>query len=793
MEESYCLPSRAQAAIKACASDSKEPVPLARCNIQSDKPFLRLDIRFKALIALASFLFAVVLIGCSASGFQQTAAQQNSSVPGTFQTSSDAVEFGTVDVGQVANSSVTLVNYGSTAVNITDLKIDGNDFAVTISTSLPLSVAANGGTFTVPLQFRPKGARDSAGILSVTTSSSTTFATASSITFNTPSTTSSSLKVKLHGKGAVSSGTGGPALSSVSCGQTSITGPASDSCTVTLNAAAGSSGFVVNLTSDNSAVTVPASMTVPAGATSAGFTATIIAVSTSQNATLTASAVGISTSLTLQLNASAPVIASTPTLSLSTANIAFGDVAVNTLASQTLTLSSIGTTAVTVNSATMTGTGFSISGMSFPLTLNPGQSASLTVQFDPTVSGATSGQILISSNSSTSSSTTVSLSGTGVAVPSAISCISSSLTGAGTDACTVILNAAAPSNGTIVNLSSNNTAVIVPASVTIAPSTTSVTFSATVSAVSTTQTATLTATEGGVSKSFALLLNVSQATLSAVSCIASTMTGSGTDACTATLSGPATGSGLIVNLSSSNTAVTVPASVTIPVNATSVGFSAAVSAVSTTQSTTLTASSGSISKTFAIQLNASGPTLNINTSNINFGSVTLNTTATQSITLNSSGTSAVTVNSATVTGAGFSLTGAAFPLTLNPGQIASLNVAFDPTVAGSVSGKVTISSNSSSNPSATVSLSGTGLAASYQVNLSWNAPSSSPDPVAGYNVYRAPAGTGSYQVLNSSQNTVTSYSDTTVQSGKSYDYVVKSVDAAGVESAASNITTATIP
>jgi hypothetical protein len=207
----------------------------------------------------------------------------------------------------------------------------------------------------------------------------------------------------------------------------------------------------------------------------------------------------------------------------------------------------------------------------------------------------------------------------------------------------------------------------------------------------------------------------------------------------------------------------------------------------------LTASSGSISKTFAIQLNASGPTLNINTSNINFGSVTLNTTATQSITLNSSGTSAVTVNSATVTGAGFSLTGAAFPLTLNPGQIASLNVAFDPTVAGSVSGKVTISSNSSSNPSATVSLSGTGLAASYQVNLSWNAPSSSPDPVAGYNVYRAPAGTGSYQVLNSSQNTVTSYSDTTVQSGKSYDYVVKSVDAAGVESAASNITTATIP
>ncbi|MFZ0744433.1 MAG: choice-of-anchor D domain-containing protein, partial [Terracidiphilus sp.] len=248
-----------------------------------------------------------------------------------------------------------------------------------------------------------------------------------------------------------------------------------------------------------------------------------------------------------------------------------------------------------------------------------------------------------------------------------------------------------------------------------------------------------------------------------------------------------------VTLASSSTDVVVPASVTVAGSATTASFSATVSAVSSTQTGTLTATAGSVSKTFAIQLNASQPTLSINTSTISFGDVTLNTTATQSVTLTSAGTAAVTVNSATATGTGFSLSGATFPATLNPGQTASLGVKFDPTTSGSASGKVTISSNSSTNPTATVSLSGTGLATSYLVTLTWNAPSNSPDPVAGYNVYRAPTGTGSYQLMNSSPDTQTSYADSNVQSGLAYDYEVKSVDASGVESAPSNITTATIP
>jgi fibronectin type 3 domain-containing protein len=93
----------------------------------------------------------------------------------------------------------------------------------------------------------------------------------------------------------------------------------------------------------------------------------------------------------------------------------------------------------------------------------------------------------------------------------------------------------------------------------------------------------------------------------------------------------------------------------------------------------------------------------------------------------------------------------------------------------------------------TLSLNGTGTAAAtYEVELSWDAPTSSSDPVAGYHIYRA-SSTGTYALLNSSVNAPTTYSDTTVQAGATYNYEVKSVDASGVESAPSNVYTATIP
>jgi len=91
-----------------------------------------------------------------------------------------------------------------------------------------------------------------------------------------------------------------------------------------------------------------------------------------------------------------------------------------------------------------------------------------------------------------------------------------------------------------------------------------------------------------------------------------------------------------------------------------------------------------------------------------------------------------------------------------------------------------------------ISLSGTGVAsASYQVELSWDAPASSSDPVTGYHIYRA-TGTGSYGLVNSI-NATTAWTDSTVQAGITYNYEVKSVDASGVESSPSNVYTAVIP
>jgi len=171
----------------------------------------------------------------------------------------------------------------------------------------------------------------------------------------------------------------------------------------------------------------------------------------------------------------------------------------------------------------------------------------------------------------------------------------------------------------------------------------------------------------------------------------------------------------------------------------------------------------------------------------------LNTTATQTVTLTSSGTLPVTVSSAAIAGTGFALSGGTFPTNLNPGQSVTLNVQFNPTVAGAATGTLKVVSNSATSPTTVITLTGTGASASHEVDLSWAAPTSSSTAVAGYNVYRATTGTSSYQQLNTSLATATTYVDSNVQSGQSYDYMVKSVDSSGATSAPSNIATALIP
>jgi hypothetical protein len=211
----------------------------------------------------------------------------------------------------------------------------------------------------------------------------------------------------------------------------------------------------------------------------------------------------------------------------------------------------------------------------------------------------------------------------------------------------------------------------------------------------------------------------------------------------------------------------------------------------------LTISSNSTSgSTISVTLSGAGaaenPQLTVSAGSLSFGGVTVNTATTASLTLTSTGTTPVTVNSATITGAGFSIIGGSFPATLNPNQTLALKLQFDPTTAGALTGQLTISSNSITGGTTTVSLTGTGTAVAHQVDLSWDAPASSPDPVAGYNIYRA-TGSGSFARINSSPDSAVDYVDSTVVSGITYSYQVTSADASGRESAPTSPITVTIP
>lgn len=94
----------------------------------------------------------------------------------------------------------------------------------------------------------------------------------------------------------------GVAVSSLTLSQTTVVGGNPVTGTVTLSAAAPADGLVVSLTSSNAAVaSVPPSVTVPAGATSANFTVTTTAVNDTQSATITATGGGASRSVTLSV------------------------------------------------------------------------------------------------------------------------------------------------------------------------------------------------------------------------------------------------------------------------------------------------------------------------------------------------------------------------------------------------------------------------------------------------------------------------------------------------------------
>ena len=151
----------------------------------------------------------------------------------------------------------------------------------------------------------------------------------------------------------------------------------------------------------------------------------------------------------------------------------------------------------------------------------------------------------------------------------------------------------------------------------------------------------------------------------------------------------------------------------------------------------------------------------------------------------------VKISSAAWNGAGYSVSGITFPVTVMAGTSKTFTVTFAPQTAGAVSGNLSLASNAANSPS-TSKFSGTGVQVAQQhvVNLNWAASTST---VAGYNVYRGTQSGGPYAKVNSSLRTATNYADNSVQSGQVYFYVATAVDSSSNESTYSGEVAAAVP
>jgi hypothetical protein len=193
----------------------------------------------------------------------------------------------------------------------------------------------------------------------------------------------------------------------------SVSAPVTVSVSVTPNNTTVTTNGTVQFTaavtgSTNTAVT----WSVASGGGTVSTSGLYTAPSTAGTATVLATSVADPRSSALaNVTINAPV---TVLLSASPTSVAFGSVLVGASASHAVTLSNTGNSAVTVSSASFTGSGFGVSGLTFPFTLAAAASKNASLTFAPSSSGPASGSVSFVSNA-TNSPATVALSGSGTA------------------------------------------------------------------------------------------------------------------------------------------------------------------------------------------------------------------------------------------------------------------------------------------------------------------------------------------------------------------------------------------
>jgi Abnormal spindle-like microcephaly-assoc'd, ASPM-SPD-2-Hydin len=708
--------------------------------------------------------------------------------------STTSLSFGNVTVNSTATKTITLTSTGTGPVTVKGVGIAGTGYAVTGST-FPASLNP-GASLTLQVGFDPKTTGASPGSLNINSSANAT--TTVSLSGTGVSTAAPQLTVS-----ATSLSFGNVTVNSTATKTITLTSAGTGPVTVKGVGVAGT-GYAV------AGSTFPVSMNPGASLTlqvafdpkTTGASPGSLNISSSTNATTTVSLSGTGVSTAV------------PQLTVSTTSLSFGNVTVNSTATKTITLTSTGTGPVTVKGVGIAGTGYAVTGSTFPVSLNPGASLTLQVAFDPKTTGASPGSLNISS--SANATTTVSLSGTGVSTAAPQLTVSATSLSFGN----VTVNSTATKT---ITLTSTGTGPVTVKGVGVAGSGYAVagsTFPVSLNpgASLTLQVAFDPKTTGASPGS----LNISSSTNAAA-----TVSLSGTGVSTAvpqlTVSTTSLSFGNVTVKTNMPKTVTLTSTGTAPVTLTGVsvsgsGFSASAMAVplklnpgqtlnlqitftptatgAATGSLILTSDS-STNATTTVSLSGTGAStvnamLTVSATTLDFGSIAVGLPVAQVITLTSTGNAAVTVSKVSVTGSGFTISGLTFPVTLNPTIAVKLTVVFTPIAAGTSTGQLTIASNSSSGSTALVSLNGSATSTQHSVDLTWSAPANSPAPVSSYKIYRS-AANGSFTVLNGSVIGKTSYVDSTVQSGTTYDYYVTSVDASGTESAPSNEIGLTVP
>ncbi len=357
--------------------------------------------------------------------------------------------------------------------------------------------------------------------------------------------------------------------------------------TVLLSAAAPGGGVTVSLASDTPEVAaVPASVTVPAGATSATFAVATRTVAAATPVVVTAS-LGTGTA-TAALDVTPPIPVG---LALTPAS-AVGGSAVQATATLSAAAPAGGI------DLAVTTTDPALAWAPPAATVAGGALAADFVVSTAPVASARVVTVAVSDGTSTASGA-LTLQPLQVA---GLSLVPSAVSGGASSTGTVTLNGpAGPAGASVALASADPATVAVPGAVVVAPGATSATFAALTVPVASATPVAITATFGGGTAG--ATLTVDPVVLAGLAIAPVSVVAGGAATGSLTLSGPAPSAGFAVALSSSKPAVaSVPASAIVPAGAGGVSFPVSTSPVTSTTSVTLTATANGLTRSATISV-----------------------------------------------------------------------------------------------------------------------------------------------------------------------------------------------